>query len=181
MGVFNLADQFMNYFEYHRNPVNQLIHFVFVPVLTFSFTMLFCSVRIQWPFLTSFFSPENPYVMNLGFLFVVLVCLYYLILDRLTGSILVFEFASFLYISVLLLQNLDKSKYYFVAGMIQLIGWTTQFAGHAFFEGKRPALMDNGLQVFIAPLFVMVEAMFFLGLKQDLKREVHKRMNEKCK
>ena len=176
MGVFNLADQFLNYYEYHTNPVNQIIHFVFVPVLTFSFTMLLTSMGIKWPILSSIFSPENPYVMNIGFLFITLLIIYYLLLDRFTGSILAVELISFLILSVHLYGTLNRTTYFFVIALTQLVGWGTQFAGHGIWEGRRPALVDNGLQVFIAPLFVMVEAMFFLGLKQDLKKEVEQKL-----
>jgi uncharacterized membrane protein YGL010W len=47
-------------------------------------------------------------------------------------------------------------------------GWTIQLLGHAF-EGKRPALADNLLQIFNAPLFLTVEVAFLLGYRQDLR------------
>jgi uncharacterized membrane protein YGL010W len=39
--------------------------------------------------------------------------------------------------------------------------------GHAF-EGKKPALMDNFFQVFIAPIFLMAEVFFAFGYKRDV-------------
>src|SRR5262249_34088621 len=47
-------------------------------------------------------------------------------------------------------------------------GWTMQLIGHGF-EGRRPALADNVLQVFNAPLFLVVEALMELGFRPDLK------------
>jgi uncharacterized membrane protein YGL010W len=47
-------------------------------------------------------------------------------------------------------------------------GWAIQLIGHAF-EGRRPALADNLLQIFNAPLFLTVEVAFLLGLRQDLR------------
>ena len=46
-------------------------------------------------------------------------------------------------------------------------GWAIQLLGHAF-EGKRPALADNILQIFNAPLFLIAEALLFFGLRKDL-------------
>ena len=40
--------------------------------------------------------------------------------------------------------------------------------GHAI-EGRRPALADNLLQVFNAPLFLTAEVLFLFGLRQDLR------------
>jgi uncharacterized membrane protein YGL010W len=47
-------------------------------------------------------------------------------------------------------------------------GWAVQLLVHAI-EGRRPALADNLLQVFNAPLFLTAEALWLLGLRQDLR------------
>jgi uncharacterized membrane protein YGL010W len=47
-------------------------------------------------------------------------------------------------------------------------GWAVQLVGHAF-EGRRPALADNLLQVFNAPLFLTAEVLWLLGFRQDLR------------
>ena len=44
-------------------------------------------------------------------------------------------------------------------------GQLIQLLGHAF-EGRRPALFDNLLQVFNAPLFLTVEVMEYLGVRK---------------
>jgi uncharacterized membrane protein YGL010W len=49
-----------------------------------------------------------------------------------------------------------------------VLGWTIQLVGHAI-EGKRPALADNLLQVFNAPLFLTVEALGRFGFRKDLR------------
>jgi len=46
-------------------------------------------------------------------------------------------------------------------------GWALQLVGHVF-EGKKPALMDNFFQVFIAPIFLMAEVFFAFGYKRDV-------------
>ena len=42
--------------------------------------------------------------------------------------------------------------------------------GHVF-EGRRPALSDNLFQIFIAPVFLVAEVFFALGLKPDLLKK----------
>src|SRR5262249_57547688 len=43
-------------------------------------------------------------------------------------------------------------------------GWIVQLVGHGI-EGKRPALADNLLQIFNAPLFLVVEVLLALGVR----------------
>src|SRR5229473_2369246 len=43
-------------------------------------------------------------------------------------------------------------------------GWILQLIGHVY-EGRRPALADNLLQIFVAPIFLAAEAFFALGYK----------------
>lgn len=46
-------------------------------------------------------------------------------------------------------------------------GWTLQLIGHHF-EGRRPALVDNLFQIFIAPMYLTAELLFSLGLCRGL-------------
>jgi uncharacterized membrane protein YGL010W len=48
-----------------------------------------------------------------------------------------------------------------------VLGWIVQLVGHAI-EGRRPALADNILQVFNAPLFLTIEVLALLGFRRDL-------------
>ena len=41
---------------------------------------------------------------------------------------------------------------------------------------RRPALFDNLLQVFIAPFFVMLEILFFLGYKKAVQEQCEKKI-----
>jgi uncharacterized membrane protein YGL010W len=79
-----------------------------------------------------------------------------------------------LYLSIYLQNNVSKNEFYFIAAVAQVLGWGTQFFGHGVFEGRRPALIDNAFQTLIAPLFVVIEAFFFLGFKPELKKQVEK-------
>ena len=43
-----------------------------------------------------------------------------------------------------------------------IVSWLLQFVGHGAFEGRAPALLDNLFQaIFLAPLFVWLELLFF--------------------
>lgn len=46
-------------------------------------------------------------------------------------------------------------------------GWVLQLVGHHY-EGKRPALLDNIFQAYIAPMFLVVEVLVVTGHRPDL-------------
>jgi uncharacterized membrane protein YGL010W len=50
-------------------------------------------------------------------------------------------------------------------------GWALQFVGH-YFERRRPAFLDDLVGLLIGPLFVLVEALFALGLYRALRSEL---------
>src|SRR6266704_1462862 len=54
-------------------------------------------------------------------------------------------------------------------------GWALQLVGHAF-EGRKPALADNLFQIFIAPIFLVAEVFFALGLKRDVRKKIEERL-----
>jgi uncharacterized membrane protein YGL010W len=53
-------------------------------------------------------------------------------------------------------------------------GWVIQLVGHVF-EGRKPALVDKFLQIFVAPIFLAAEVFFALGYKPKLHEAVQKR------
>jgi uncharacterized membrane protein YGL010W len=56
-----------------------------------------------------------------------------------------------------------------------IVGWCLQLLGHRL-EGNRPALVDNIRQIFIAPIYLVAELAFTLGLRQDLRAQILRRM-----
>lgn len=53
-------------------------------------------------------------------------------------------------------------------------GWALQFLGH-YFEGKKPAFLDDVLGLLDGPLFLVAEVAFALGLSPELRAEVERR------
>ena len=55
--------------------------------------------------------------------------------------------------------------------------WVLQFIGHGAFEKRAPALVDNLVQaLFLAPMFVWLEVLFFLGYRPELQTRVEKQV-----
>jgi uncharacterized membrane protein YGL010W len=53
-------------------------------------------------------------------------------------------------------------------------GWVLQFVGH-FYEGRKPAFVDDLIGLVVGPLFVVAEAGFALGLRRELHTEIERR------
>ncbi len=152
-----LRQQLQSYAAYHRDPRNKATHFFGVPLVMFS---LFLALSwFRWRY-----APDLP--VTAATLFYLVVFLYYLRLDW-SIALLQFPFS----LTLLLLADrvalwpLGSSVSVFLAAFVG--GWIIQLLGHAI-EGKRPALLDNLLQIFNAPLFLMAEVLFALGRRRDL-------------
>jgi uncharacterized membrane protein YGL010W len=56
-------------------------------------------------------------------------------------------------------------------GVLFVGSWILQLVGHMF-EGRKPALVENLFQVFVAPIFLAAEVFFALGYKPELRKRV---------
>lgn len=156
-----MAEQMAAYAAYHRDFRNKLTHFFGVPLVVFS---LF--VPMGW----FRFAPMPELPLTGATVFFLSVMIYYL---RLDWGVALFQAP----ISLVLLYFADKASLLPFADSLMIFlgtfigGWIIQFTGHVF-EGKRPALMYNALQIFNAPLFLSLEILMFLGFRRELRAKV---------
>jgi uncharacterized membrane protein YGL010W len=54
------------------------------------------------------------------------------------------------------------------------VGWVIQFIGH-YYEGRKPAFVDDLVGLFVAPMFVLLEMVAPLGLFRGLMGRVEQR------
>lgn len=151
-----LEEQMSVYLRYHRNPKNRLTHFVGVPLIMFSLLVLLDLARVE----------VGGFSISAATMLVVVVLIYYFRLDAVLAA------AMTLFIAVLLVaahgvasEGVRPALVVFAATFVG--GWALQLIGHVF-EGKKPALMDNFFQIFIAPIFLMAEVFFAFGYKRDV-------------
>jgi uncharacterized membrane protein YGL010W len=55
------------------------------------------------------------------------------------------------------------------------VGWVIQFVGH-WYEGKKPAFVDDVIGLLVGPMFVVAEAMFMLGWNKLLLETIEQRV-----
>lgn len=114
-----------------------------------------------------------PYLdLNLGTLAAVLYSGLYLLLEPVAGFALAAmclgaaAFSNYMRVS-------SPQSTFTSAVAIHVVCWVAQFVGHGAFEGRAPALLDNLVQaLFLAPMFVWLEILFFLGYRPELQSRV---------
>jgi uncharacterized membrane protein YGL010W len=155
--MLTLKQQMQSYGAYHRDPRNKLTHFFGVPLVTFALFLFLSWFRFVHP---------EVLPITVATLFYVGVIIYYLRLDWAVALIqLPFTLTLLLLADWVARQSMALSFSLFLAAFV--LGWIIQLVGHAI-EGRRPALADNILQVFNAPLFLTVEALALAGFRKDL-------------
>lgn len=145
------------YESYHRDPRNKFFHFLGIPTVIFS--LLLALAWIRFTVLGLEISAATAFCLA--------VLVYYFWLEPRIALMVTLPVGGLL-LAASLVANLpgDASVVWFWASFV--LGWIFQLTGH-YFEGKRPALVDNFFQIFAAPLFLAVEVCFLLGLRHDLK------------
>ena len=157
-----LARSMAFYSAYHRHPKNRLTHYFGVPTIVFSIMLGL-----------SYFSVTlGDMQVSIALLLMAVLAAYYVYLDPMIGGTL-----TLVSIPLLMLADHLTTQPPAVAATIGLVaffgGWAVQLLGHKF-EGNKPALTANLLQIFVAPLFLMAEAYFAIGMRKDVEAQVER-------
>jgi len=146
-------DQMAMYAAYHTDRRNHLTHYVGVPLIVFAILIVLAEVRLGQSF--------SGATVILG-----LLLFSYLVAVPAVGLLSLVA-----YLPLLLAAErtavLPPPQQWIVAGVTFVGGWVIQFLGHIF-EGRRPAFLTNIFQVFMAPAFLIAEAMFAAGRQRAL-------------
>ncbi|HKB61730.1 MAG TPA: Mpo1-like protein [Burkholderiales bacterium] len=156
-----LDQQMAVYAAYHRNRWNRLTHFIGVPAIIFAIL-----IPMNW---LSF--GEG---VTLAHVFVGVVLAYYFLLDVPLALATTVAVAALL-LAAKAVAGTGVASGWIWFGVFFVGGWVFQLVGHVF-EGRRPALSDNLFQIFIAPIFLVAEVFFALGLKRDVLRKIEDRL-----
>jgi len=159
------------YIFYHHAIVNKIIHFIFVPMILCSFVMMLNTIPVKIPVLTDLYAQVGV-TTTVALVAAHVLCLYYLFLDFIVGFILSFEIAGFIYAGSYMYHTMPAQQFWAIVLVMNVVSWAVQFIGHGVFEKRRPALADNVFQVFIAPAFVTLEALFWFGYQQEMQDRV---------
>jgi uncharacterized membrane protein YGL010W len=147
--VRNVTEQLTEYAGYHRDKRNIATHFVGIPMIVVSIALLLYGL--------------HPYAALGG---LCAAAVFYFALDvRLGLAMVVFLGGAYSAAGALSAHALITGIALFV------VGWVFQFIGH-YFEGRKPAFVDDVIGLLIGPLFVTAELGFMLGLRVALKSAI---------
>lgn len=160
MSSKNIAEHLAQYGNYHRDRRNLATHLIGIPMIVVAILTLLSRPEFSVSYLL--LTPAN--------LLVFVAVIFYIRLDIKLG--LLMTVLLWLGLSVGRdIAALSTTTWLSWGGGLFVIGWLFQFIGH-YYEGKKPAFVDDIIGLAIGPLFVVAEVIFMLGLRKDLKRAV---------
>lgn len=159
-------DLMAQYAAYHRDRRNIATHFVGIPLIVFAISALLARAE--------FTLADTP--MNAAIALWALSSLWYL-----TRGNLALGAATALVNGVLTALAMTATHGATTAGWLLIgvgsfvAGWIIQFVGH-YYEGRKPAFVDDLVGLLVGPMFVVGEALFMLGWGRPLLAEIERRV-----
>ena len=158
-----LIDHLAQYAAYHRDPRNIHTHFVGVPMIMFAVVILLS--RPHW--LVGEL-PVSPALFG-----ALASCIFYFRLDLRFGLVMAMLLAAML--AGAQWMAAQGTVLWLSAGLgLFAVGWVIQFVGH-YYEGRKPAFVDDLVGLIVGPLFVVAEWAFALGLRKEVQAAVEQR------
>jgi uncharacterized membrane protein YGL010W len=139
----------------HRNPVNQVIHWICVPPIVWTVVALLWTVPVPSAFLKP--GAWAVFAMVLAFAW------YWKHSHRLGGALLV-AFVVLALITAWLFDLLGPVRLRWVAIAVFVVAWVGQFVGHKF-EGHRPSFLTDLSYLLVGPAWLMEKFLRRLGFK----------------
>ncbi|MGY4826515.1 Mpo1 family 2-hydroxy fatty acid dioxygenase [Stutzerimonas chloritidismutans] len=159
-----LTDQLAQYAAYHRDPRNLLTHFIGIPLIVLAVAILLSRPGIEWAGL--WLSPAA--LASLA------AAVFYLRLDLRYGLLMSGVLLLCVWLGAVL-TGATMALWLGVGVGLFVLGWIIQFIGH-YFEGRKPAFIDDLSGLIIGPLFVAAELGFMLGLREPLRLAIEARV-----
>ena len=160
----NATDLLAQYAEYHRDERNIISHFIGVPMIVFGVGVLLARATF----------PAFGITSTLAWVVFALAAAWYL-----TRGNVVLGIAVSVAVGILIKLGHGVS-----GGSVGpwlawgvgffLVGWVIQFVGH-WYEGRKPAFVDDLVGLLVGPMFVVAELMFMAGWNKPLLAEIERR------
>jgi uncharacterized membrane protein YGL010W len=143
---------FAEYEEYHQNPTNNFIHYIFVPLITFSIIGLVTAIPFPQ---ISFLGKYNMFINWFSFLLAFSIY-FYLRLSPLLSYFMLFAVA-IMYFFIVQLEYVEQGggpALWQVSLVIFVLSAIGQFIGHKK-EVKKSSLSNEISSLFVGPLWLM--------------------------
>ncbi|WPN98543.1 DUF962 domain-containing protein [Pseudomonas sp. MUP55] len=159
----SLVDHLSQYAAYHRDPRNIASHFIGIPLIVVAVAVLLS--RPEWSVGGLWLSP--------AVLLALFSAWFYLRLELALGGLMTLLMGLSVWAGHALAAQ--STTVWLSSGVgLFVVGWVIQFVGH-YYEGRKPAFVDDVSGLIVGPLFVVAELAFLLGLRHDLKQQIEQR------
>ena len=158
------TEHLTQYAAYHRDSRNIATHFVGIPMIIVALAILFAR-----PSFDVLGVPVSP-----ACLLVAGTLLFYFRLNLAFALLFTVIYGATWVLAQYLAAQSTAIWLGWGIGLF-VVGWVLQFIGH-FYEGKKPAFVDDIVGLFVGPLFVAAEIAFALGLCRDLQTAIEARV-----
>jgi uncharacterized membrane protein YGL010W len=157
-GMKSLVERLTSYAEYHRDKRNIATHFVGIPMILVGTQSALARIGI---------GPINAAMGATA-----AATKYYRSLDPKFGAAMGVVLSATCAAGTALAQ-LPLPLWAGATAGLFVGGWALQFVGH-YFEGRKPAFIDDVLGLLDGPLFLVAETAFALGLSKELRAEIER-------
>ena len=153
------------YAAYHRDRRNITTHFIGIPLIVFAISALLARAE---------FDVRNT-PMNAAMVLWALSALWYLTRGNLVLGAATAAVNGVLTALAMIVAQGSFTSWLAIGVGSFVVGWVFQFVGH-YYEGKKPAFVDDLVGLLVGPMFVVGEAMFMLGWGRPLLAEIERRV-----
>jgi uncharacterized membrane protein YGL010W len=158
-------DLLSQYAAYHRDRRNIASHFVGVPMIVFAVGVLLAHPSFS----------VNAVLLSPAWVLFALAAAWYLTRgDVLLGVATSAAVAALLWMGQAVAGGSTLGWLAWGVGFF-VVGWLIQFVGH-WYEGKKPAFVDDIVGLLVGPMFVMAEALFALGWNKTMLADIERRV-----
>jgi uncharacterized membrane protein YGL010W len=152
------VDLMSQYAQYHRDKRNIVTHFVGIPLIVFALGILLARASIGgftlawtvWILSTAWYLTRGNLVLGVA--------------TSVVNALLIWLAHPFAGVPLV-----PWGIGFFV------LGWIIQFIGH-YYEGRKPAFVDDIVGLLVGPMFVVGEWLFALGWGHDMLAEIERRV-----
>jgi uncharacterized membrane protein YGL010W len=154
----------VQYARYHRDPRNIATHLVGIPMIVLGIGVLLSHPAIP-------LNPGSAWVLTPGWALWAAAALWYATRGGvlITGSVIVANGLAM----ALSHWIADQAGPQWVAwgAALFLVGWVIQFIGH-YYEGRKPAFVDDLIGLLVGPMFVCAEVLFALRMCRGTRETI---------
>jgi uncharacterized membrane protein YGL010W len=156
--------QLAYYADAHRDQANSVMHMIGNPILFVAGVLPLCLL------------PVNVFGVQMSaapFLSIPAL-MFWTAWDVGIGLAIVVSSIPLLFVADAVASHFSTLWVWVIAAGLFAFGWALQIIGHWLFEGNRPTLLENPVQMLISPTYIFAKLFVAIGLRPDLAAVLRK-------